>query len=193
MPVVTGLRPARTGVEVELDGERWRTLPAAVVLAAGLGVGEELDRPRLRLLARELRRAEALGRAARALRRRDLSRQGLEVRLARGGVREPERRQAIETLVRAGIVDDARYACSRAESLAGRGFGDEAVRWRLGEEGVPELLAAEAVAALEPEHERAARIVARRGPGPATARYLAARGFGEDAARAAVEALGADG
>ena len=38
-----------------------------------------------------------------------------------------------------------------------------------------------ALEALEPERERAARIAARRGPGPKTARYLASRGFGEEA------------
>jgi hypothetical protein len=53
MPVVTGLRELPGGrVAVELDGARWRTVPAEVVVRVRLGVGEVLDRPRLRELAR---------------------------------------------------------------------------------------------------------------------------------------------
>ena len=43
-----------------------------------------------------------------------------------------------------------------------------------------------ALASLEPERERAVRVIARRGSGPATARLLAGRGFAEDAVEAAV-------
>jgi hypothetical protein len=43
-----------------------------------------------------------------------------------------------------------------------------------------------AVAHLAPEAERAAAIVSRRGNGPKTARYLAAKGFSEEAVAAAV-------
>ena len=47
-----------------LDGESWRTLPAEVVLRAGLDVGVELDRERARRVRRELRRHEAMAHAA---------------------------------------------------------------------------------------------------------------------------------
>jgi len=47
-------------------------------------------------------------------------------------------------------------------------------------------LAEAALLELEPEAERARRLVERRGPGPRTARYLAAKGFGEDALEAAL-------
>ena len=40
---------------------------------------------------------------------------------------------------------------------------------------------AEAVAALESELDRARAVVLRRGEGARTARYLAAKGFGDDA------------
>jgi hypothetical protein len=46
----------------------------------------------------------------------------------------------------------------------------------------------DAVAALEPESERAGPLIARRGTGPRTARYLAGRGFGEDSVEAALGA-----
>ena len=189
MTVVTALREERDGrVRVELDGHPWRTLPVDVVVRASLRVDGELDRERARTLAQELRRRRALDTAVRALRRRDRSRADLAARLERSGATAAAREHALDALDRAGLVDDARFAAARASTLAGRGLGDEAVRAKLLAEGVDDALAAEALAALEPEHERAARIVAARGPGPATARFLARRGFGEDAVEAAIPA-----
>lgn len=187
MAVVTRLRETRRGrVEVELDGSRWRTLPVEVVARVGLAVGEELDRPRLRQLAQELRRTRALDSALGALGRRDLSSQRLRARLERSRIPPAERDETVGTLERAGLVDDTRYAVRRAASLAARGYGDAAIRWRLEEEGVAPALAAEALGALEPEHERALRLIGARGKGVRTARELARRGFAEGAAEAAL-------
>lgn len=184
MPRVTALRAARRGrVAVELDGSPWRVLPVDVVVRAGLAEGRLLDRPALRLVRRELRRAEALQVAERALRHRDLSRQRLTERLERA-VPPAAAAESLTALERAGLVDDARVARVRAESLAARGYGDEAIRHRLRAEGLPD----EAVDELEPEARRARPLIERRGPGPRTARYLAARGFGEDAVEAALGA-----
>lgn len=193
MAVVTGLRETRGGrVAVELDGARWRTLPAEVVVRVGLGMGEELDRPRLRELARELRRARALDAGLRALSHRDLSTAALGRRLDRRRVGPAVRDEALGVFARAGLVDDERYAMRVAESLAARGHGDAAIRWRLRREGVPDAVAETAVDRLDPEAERAARIVALRGPGAATARQLSRRGFGEDAVEAALGPVVAD-
>jgi SOS response regulatory protein OraA/RecX len=181
VPTVTALRPDRRGrVAVELDGAPWRELPLDVVARAGLAEGRLLDRPALRLLRRELRRAEALQVAGQALRHRDLSRRRLAKRLE-SAVPPAAAAESLAVLERAGVVDDARVARMRAESLAARGYGDEAIRHRLREEGLPE----DAVGALEPETERAKRLIERRGPGPRTARYLASHGFGEEALEAA--------
>jgi regulatory protein len=191
--VVTGLRETRGGrVEVELDGVRWRALPVEVVARARLATGEELDRPRLRELARELRRTRAVNSALRAVSRRDLSSQRLRERLQRRGIPATEREEALGALQRAGFVDDARYATRRAASLADRGHGDAAIRWRLEGEGVPPDLVADALGALEPERERARRVVAAQGTGVRTARELARRGFGEDAVESALGGLVAD-
>ena len=188
MRTVTGLREVGGAkVAVELDGARWRTLPVDVVVRCRLGEGEELDRPRLRELARELRRARALDLALRGVARREQSSASLRRRLARRGVAAATADDAVGRLEHAGLVDDARFAARRAESLSDRAHGDEAIRWRLREEGVPEELAAAAVEALEPEAVRARRIVAARGHGAKTARELARRGFGEAAIE---EALG---
>ncbi|TML26364.1 MAG: hypothetical protein E6G26_11915, partial [Actinobacteria bacterium] len=87
MPTVTALRDDRRGrVAVELDGTPWRVLPVDVVVRAGIAEGRALDRPALRLLRRELRRADALHVAGRALRHRDLSRHRLSERLERAAV-----------------------------------------------------------------------------------------------------------
>ena len=87
---------------------------------------------------------------------------------------------------RAGLVDDSRFAQSRAQALAERGKGDAAIRFDLRRQGVAEDEIDTAVASLEPERDRAERVIARRGAGVATARLLARRGFDEDAVEAAV-------
>ena len=187
MPSVTALRARGPGrVAVELDGAPWRVLPVDVVARAGLAEGRVLDRPALRLVRRELRRAEALRAATRALRARDLSRRRLAERLAGSDIAPAAAVETLETLTRAGLVDDARVARNRATSLAERGYGDGAIRHRLAAEGVPPEVVEEAVSALEAEGERAARLVQRRGGGPRTARWLSARGFAEEAVEAAL-------
>lgn len=194
MPTVTALRDDRRGrVAVELDGAPWRVLPADVVVRAGLFEGRALDREALRLVRRELRRAEALRTAGLALRSRDLSRRRLAERLARS-VPPQAAAESIATLERAGLVDDERVAGARAAALADRGWGDQAIRHRLRAEAFDEAVVGEAVDGLEPERERARRLIERRGPGPRTARYLSGRGFGEDAVEAALgAAFGQDG
>ena len=189
MPKVTRLRDERRGrVAVELDGAPWRTLPVDVVVRAGLTEGRELDRPALRLLRQELRRAEALAVAARALRRQDLSERGIAERLARASVPPAAVEESLAVLARSGLVDDARFARTRAETLAERGYGDAAIRHDLDRRGVaPDVIEA-ALESLETEAERARRLVERRGPGLGTARYLASKGFGEEALETAAGA-----
>jgi regulatory protein len=186
-PRVTALRSERRGrIAVELDGERWRTVPEDVAAKAGLVVGRELDRPALRELRRALRRYEALASATKLLRYRDASVQRLAQRLEAAAVAPAARAEALDVLERAGLVDDARFADRRAAALAERGFGDEAIRRDLEQQGVPSELREQAVASLPDENRRARAIVARRGTGPKTARYLTAKGFGEEAVEAAL-------
>jgi regulatory protein len=130
--------------------------------------------------------ADAFETALRVLRHRDRSAEEVDRRLAEHGYSDDERAEALERLARSGLVDDARFAHARAESLAARGAGDERVRRALREAGVADDLADGAIAALDPEPERARRIVARRGAGPKTARYLFSQGFSAEAVAAAV-------
>jgi regulatory protein len=186
MPTVTALRDDRRGrVAVELDYAPWRLLPVDVVVRAGLSEGLALDRPALRLLRRELRRAEALAIAARALRARDLSEERLAQRLARAAVAPATAAESLQLLGRAGIVDDARFARRRAEALVERGYGDAAIEHDLERQGLAGEAVTAALEELPDELERARRLVERRGRGPKTARYLASKGFGEEAIEAA--------
>ncbi len=185
MPRVTALRPAQPGrVLVELDGERWRTIPLDVAARSGLSVGLELDRERLRAFRRELRRGDAVAAGTRALADRDRSEQGLRGILERKGIGEREREEAIAVLRRHGALDDERFAEARARALAERGFGDTAIAFKLEQDGIEPERSAAALAALEPERERALRLAARRGASARTARWLAARGFAPESVEA---------
>jgi regulatory protein len=124
--------------------------------------------------------------ATRALQHRDRSRRDVAERLARAGIDEEARNDALEALERVGYVDDDRFAGSRAEALANRGYGDEWIRHDLGEHGVNGEAVAEAIAALVPEAERARALVERLGRTPKTGAQLARKGFSEDALQAAL-------
>lgn len=194
MPRITALTAERVGthVGIELDGVPWRRIPLEVAVRVGLAAGSELQRPELRALRRELRRAEALDVATRALVHRDRSRASLRTRLGAARIAPWAAEQALDTLERAGIVNDERFARARAEALAKRGSGDALIREELLAAGVPEGDVVEAIGALEPERERALGVAATRGESPATARWLARRGFGQDAIEAALPRLVAD-
>jgi SOS response regulatory protein OraA/RecX len=130
--------------------------------------------------------AGALDQALGALRRRERSAAEVDRYLAERGVGDDARAEVIETLARTALVDDRRFAELRARTLAERGAGNDLVRHELARAGVDAELVDEAVAALPPESERAARIVARKGASPKTARYLGGKGFSDDVVRAVI-------
>src|SRR3954469_37186 len=130
---------------------------------------------------------EALAAATRALARRDYSERGLRDRLTRAGIDHGDLDETLDELRRVGLLDDERFAGRRARALAERGKGDRAIRFDLRRQGIHAELVEAAVAELEPESERAARIVSRRGAGPKTARLLAGRGFDREAVELAGE------
>jgi SOS response regulatory protein OraA/RecX len=96
--------------------------------------------------------------------------------------------ESLAVLTRAGLVDDARFAQTRADALAERGYGDSAIRHDLARQGIARELIEASLESLEPEGERARLLVGRLGPGMKTARYLASKGFGEEALEAAAGA-----
>jgi regulatory protein len=123
---------------------------------------------------------DALELALRALGRRDFAARELDERLAARGVAEDEREQAIALLQRTGLLDDRRSAIARASALAQRGAGDALIRHDLASRGIAAEFVEDALAGLEPELDRARQIVARRGAGPRTARFLHGKGFPGD-------------
>lgn len=180
-PTVTALRERKGGrVAVELDGKPWRVLPVDAVVRATLSVGRELDRSKARELGREVRRARALAAAKRSLAASDRSHRELERRLARAGHSAAAREEAIRALDRAGLLDDTRVAEARAQRLARRGYGDAAIRADLQRRRVAADAAADAVAALEPELDRARRSVTGQSLTPALIRRLSGRGFSRE-------------
>jgi SOS response regulatory protein OraA/RecX len=161
-------------------------VPLEAAHRAGLAVGVELDRRALRQLLADVGRLEALSAALGALRYRDHSTSSLDRRLERRGVAASDRRQALETLARAGVVDDERFAHARAVGLAARGAGDLLVADDLRRHGVAPDLVERALDALDAEWIRAQAIVARRGAGAKTWRFLAAKGFAAETIEALV-------
>ena len=126
-------------------------------------------------------RERALDRAARVLARRDHSTESLRAKLERSGISAQAQEGAVEMLARAGYLDDVRFARDRAAHLAARGYGDEWIRADLGAQGVAAEAVDEALAALEPERERALREAAELHGGLRAARTLGRRGFSIDA------------
>jgi len=139
--------------------------------------------------------SDALDQALRALRHRDRSTVEIDRYLESRGIDDDERQTALETLVRTDLVDDRRYAERRAHSLADRGAGDALIRHKLEHAGLDPDVVDDALVSLRPERERAEEIVARRGTGPKTARYLAGKGYSYDVVESVIapsprEALG---
>lgn len=131
---------------------------------------------------------DAFEASLRLLRHRDLPEAEVRRRLHARGFGSAECEDALERLVSTGVVDDARFALLRASSLAARGAGDALIRDDLERGGIPGETIDEALAALEPERDRARAIVRRRGAGPRTVRYLRGKGFAAES----VETLVAD-
>lgn len=196
MPLVTAIRAHGRGlVEVDLDGRAWRVVPLEAVVATSLSPGSQLDRQAARTLRRAMRRVEAREAGLRALRRRDLSERQLAERLDRAGVAPADASGATDALARAGLVDDGRLARSRAAGLAGRGFGDAAIRDDLERRGIAAETIADALSALPSETARAAAEIARRGASRTTAGFLLRRGFDADVVEGQLETIvaGAEG
>ena len=123
--------------------------------------------------------------AATSLARADRTRAELDQRLERAGIDVEKREAALETLERIGYVDDARVAVSRAEALAARGQGDDAIRFDLERRGLTASHIEAALAALRPEPERARELVERLGRTPKTLSQLRRKGFGADSLESA--------
>src|SRR5262249_24473062 len=137
-------------------------------------------------------RPTALEAAAKALAHRDRSAASLTAYLERHGAAPEEASRPLERLQEAGYVDDARYASSPAQMLAGRGYGNDGVRFELERDGVQAAEIAAGLASLPPERERALSLARVARAPTAAIRRLAAKGFSRDSIEAALAALPSD-
>jgi regulatory protein len=135
---------------------------------------------------------DAVEQALRALRHRERTVGQVDAHLAERGFGEHEREAAIETLARTGLVDDRRFAESRAVTLARKGAGDALIQHDLDAAGVDREIVEDALATLDDEATRARQVVERRGASARTVRYLVAKGFPVDVARTVVAESMAD-
>jgi len=127
-------------------------------------------------------RDRAMRRAGHLLARRAHGRDELERKLGRRT--DPALAAAvIDDLAAMGYVDDARFAASLAEQRLGQGWGPLRIAHDLGLAGVPDAIAAAALAELDRDVvEAAARRAIGDRTGVAALRRLGARGFDEDVA-----------
>ena len=205
--ILTGLAPDPRRPDyrlVEVDRGRFASLPAADLADLELRIGAELPEPVLQRL-QELADIEAAHRAAlRALARRAHACLDLRRRLLQKQHPPAAIDVALDRLLSAGLLDDARFAVDYAAAKALRGRGparlirdllSQGVDRRVAEEGVRTSLAAEgldpadAVRALA---EKRARQLAALPPTVRKRRltaFLMRRGFQGSDIRAVIDGL----
>lgn len=130
--------------------------------------------------------------ALRVLRVREHSVASLDERLAGRGFGDAERAAAMRRLHELGYLDDVRFAQLRAEALCMRGSGNRLIDADLARHGIDRAVREQVLDSLEPEDDRVAAIVGRRGASPRVARLLAGRGFDEDAVGRVIAQAGGD-
>ncbi len=205
--ILTGLAPDPRRPDyrlVEVDRGRFASLPAADLADLELRIGAELPEPVLQRL-QELADIEAAHRAAlRALARRAHACLDLRRRLLQKQHPPAAIDVALDRLLSAGLLDDARFAVDYAAAKALRGRGparlirdllSQGVDRRVAEDGVRTSLAAEgldpadAVRALA---EKRARQLAALPPAVRKRRltaFLMRRGFQGSDIRAVIDGL----
>jgi regulatory protein len=209
--LLTGLkRRGRTRCEIQFDGGRAVVLDAETVRRAGLRVGDRLDVGRWDAILEEDRALRAREKALRLLAVRARSVVELRRRLVRDGFEAPLVGTLLDSLIQAGLIDDAAFAAAFVrDRLRGRPRAASRLVNELRQRGVSAEIAQAAVRREFDDFDtsdealalRVAERWARRAP-PRRARdavrdrtrliaHLARRGFGGAvAARAAAAALG---
>jgi regulatory protein len=189
---LTALIPEPGGaVRLEVDGERFGSVPADVVRTERLQAGCELDQALLARLAAEAEVEAAYRTALRAIERRSFARADLGRRLRRKGHAPHAVEAALARAAELGFLDDAAFAANYVETRAARGRGPLRLARDLMAMGVERGVIDRALAAHARESAPsaevplalAARRAAQLGDLPRQVRrrrvlaYLARRGF----------------
>jgi len=207
VPIVTAIAPdpRRPGYHViDVDRGRFGSLPVEALEAASLQVGQTLA-PQLLEFLHELADVEAAYRAAlKALAARGRARGDLERRLVRKQHPPHAVQQALDRLVRQGLLDDARFAREYVARRATTGRGParlvgelmaQGIERRAAEAAVEAGLAFEGVDPAEVLRAVAMRRAAQLKSLPRVTRkrrlyaFLARRGYPGAAVRELVEEL----
>ena len=191
---ITALVPDPHGagsIRIEVDGERFGSVPPELVRAEGLAVGRELEEAVLARLEGHVEAEAAYRTALRALERRSFARADLGRRLRRKGHAPPAAEAALARLAERGMLDDVAFAANYVETRAARGRGPLRLARDLMAMGVERGVVDRALAAYQREAEPAGDVplalaskrAAQLGALPRHVRrrrvlaYLARRGF----------------
>lgn len=184
-----GRRPAC--VRIHVGGHPYYTIPRAVAIAERLEPGRVIDEALHERLGRAADREAALRAALRSLELRSYARADLARRLVRRGHAKEAVAAALDEVAGMGLLDDAAFARTYAETRAARGRGPVRIRRDLMSMGVDRAAADAAIATQWPDGaedpavplELATRRAAQLGelPRPVKRRrllaYLMRRGF----------------
>ena len=110
-------------MRVDVDEQRFASVPAEVALAEGLQVGRALDGALRARLGAAAEQESAYRTALRALERRGFARADLTRRLLRKGHARPAVDSALEQLAEIGMLDDATFAEHYVATRSARGRG----------------------------------------------------------------------
>ena len=199
MSVVSDLRRLPGCVRVSFDDGTHADVPTPLFQQFKVRVGERIEPDAWRARWQAQAYPFALERAAALLSVRDASEHETADRLRKSGYPEDVVARVMQMLTQAGYVDDTRYAGHYVESRSSR-YGSRRLYGELRRKGVSEEVAREALEELSPEDEAASalrqaeKLLARKDVSDPDVRRkavqaLVRRGFGWDAAKAAVDSL----
>lgn len=137
-------------VDVYADGEYLMSVSEDAAIEAGLRVGLQINEDFLSQVEHSVQLSKAKNKAYNYLSYGDMSRKKLFEKLSRYGFDQQICNECVDAMCRSGYIDDMRYACSLAASLAtGRLYGPRRIIQELRQRGVDPQTASEALDSLE--------------------------------------------
>ena len=204
MAMVSGIREIRGLMEVSLDGVVWLRVRKKHFARRPLSAGDPVDPEAYIDSLAALQAADCYEAALTMLDRAAHSSGNLRAKLERAGYVSPAAEAAVARLQENRLVDDRRYAERIAQSQLNKATGAYAVRSKLRAKHLSDEDIDAAMEGFDDEQQSAAcrsaaeklwrkyaALPAREGRAKLS-QALARRGFGWDAIRSAVDALGGD-